>query len=418
MIKLKYTALGISLTLAVTAFAQPAIGADKSAISSATAKDQTVAVVAAADAFLDLLDADQRAQVQLPFNAQSIAVAARFFPEALPRKESDRPRNRAAGVFADKDKRGPEPGSATRNAPRGPRGGFVGEQYGVSIWSNFPVSDVPRPGLQFGGLNGTQRAAVLHLLKTLLSPKGYQKVLDIMGSDQALAEKGTDFASGTAYYTLGIFGTPSTTAPWMLQFGGHHLGLNVVITGIHAVLTPTLTGAQPAVYTADGKTVRALAAENDKAYELLDALDDEQRRKAILDYQVNDLVYGPGRGVKVEAPQGLKGSDMTERQRTLLLELIGEWAGMLSDKYSTPRMAEIRTGLGDTWFAWSGPTTHVPGRNGSAYFRVQGPKLIIEFAPQGVGGDPTMHVHTVYRDPTNEYGRQFTLRGNISANKK
>jgi hypothetical protein len=37
-------------------------------------------------------------------------------------------------------------------------GGFVGEQYGKAIWSNFPVSDVPRPGLQLGSLNSAQRA--------------------------------------------------------------------------------------------------------------------------------------------------------------------------------------------------------------------------------------------------------------------
>lgn len=65
----------------------------------------------------------------------------------------------------------------------------------------------------------------------------------------------------------------------------------------------------------------------------------------------------------------------------------------------------------DTYFGWSGPTTHEPGRNGSAYYRTQGPKLIVEFAPQDPGGDSTMHVHTVYRDPTNDYGTAFTLSG-------
>lgn len=59
---------------------------------------------------------------------------------------------------------------------------------------------------------------------------------------------------------------------------------------------------------------------------------------------------------------------------------------------------------------WSGPITHQPGRNGSSYYRIQGPRLLIEFSPQGVGGDPTLHVHTVYRDPTNEYGIAYTLR--------
>jgi hypothetical protein len=99
---------------------------------------------------------------------------------------------------------------------------------------------------------------------------------------------------------------------------------------------------------------------------------------------------------------------MTEQQRTLLLDVISEWAGIVNDAYAKPRMQEIEAGLDDTWFAWSGPTTHAPGRNGSSYYRIQGPKLVIEFSPQGLGGDPTMHVHTIYRDPTNDYGRAFT----------
>jgi hypothetical protein len=44
----------------------------------------------------------------------------------------------------------------------------------------------------------------------------------------------------------------------MLQFGGHHLALNITIAGEHGVLTPTLTGAQPALYTINGKAVRPL----------------------------------------------------------------------------------------------------------------------------------------------------------------
>lgn len=66
----------------------------------------------------------------------------------------------------------------------GPGGDFVGERYGQAVWSNYPVSDVPRPGLALGSLDATQRAAAMHLLQTLLSPQGYRKVLDIMGSDR------------------------------------------------------------------------------------------------------------------------------------------------------------------------------------------------------------------------------------------
>jgi hypothetical protein len=40
--------------------------------------------------------------------------------------------------------------------------------------------------------------------------------------------------------------------------------------------------------------------------------------------------------------------------------------------------------------------------------KIQGPRLVIEFSPQGVGGNPTMQVHTIYRDPTNDYGVKLT----------
>jgi hypothetical protein len=309
--------------------------------------------------------------------------------------------------------RGPEQGGPLNKGPggpgMGPMGGFVGEQYGQAVWSNFPVSDVPRPGLRLGSLSSAQRDATMHLLQVALSPKGYQKVLEIMGADQALSESGTPYCSGIACYTIGIFGEPGATKPWMLEFGGHHLGLNITMAGPHGVMTPTLTGAQPAVYTANGKTVRALAEENDKAFALLNALDDSQRKQAILNYEVGDLVVGPGHAGQVIQPEGLKGSAMSEEQRALLLNVILAWAGIVNDAYAQPRIAEIKAGLADTYFAWSGPTTHAPGRNGSSYYRVQGPKVIIEFSPQGVGGDSTMHVHTMYRDPTNDYGVKFTV---------
>jgi hypothetical protein len=98
---------------------------------------------------------------------------------------------------------------------------------------------------------------------------------------------------------------------------------------------------------------------------------------------------------------------MNEHLKALLLDVISEWAGIVNTAYAAPRMEEIRAGLNDTWFAWSGPTTHKDGENGSSYYRMQGPSLVIEFSPQGTGGDKTTHVHTIYRDPTNDYGVQF-----------
>jgi hypothetical protein len=97
---------------------------------------------------------------------------------------------------------------------------------------------------------------------------------------------------------------------------------------------------------------------------------------------------------------------MTEKQRAMLADLIGEWAGIVHENAAAARMAELKAEINDTWVAWSGPATAAPGTNITAYYRIQGPHLVIEYAPQPLGGDPALHVHTMYRDPTNDYGRK------------
>src|SRR6266481_75604 len=174
----------------------------------------------------------------------------------------------------------------------------------------------------------------------------------------------------------------------MLQFGGHHLGINITIAGERGILTPSLTGAQPALYTVNGKTIRPLGEESDKALALLNALDENQRKQAILSYRLADLVLGPGQDGKTIQPEGLKASAMNERQRAMLLDLISEWAGIIHESAAASRMAELKAGINETWFAWSGPITATPGSNISAYSRIQGPHLVIEYAPQRLGDVP------------------------------
>jgi hypothetical protein len=111
----------------------------------------------------------------------------------------------------------------------------------------------------------------------------------------------------------------------------------------------------------------------------------------------------PGQDDKTIVPEGLKASAMNPQQQAMLLGLIGEWAGIMNESSAAPRMAEMKADLNETWFAWSGPTTGTAGSNITAYYRVQGPHLVIEYAPQH--DEPTNHVHTMYRDPTNDYGR-------------
>ncbi len=278
-------------------------------------------------------------------------------------------------------------------------------------WSNFPTVVVPRAGLSMGELNAAQRSAALALVSSALSRKGFQKVQEIMEGDEVLkTSEGNNPLFGKDLYYISILGKPSEKDPWMLQFGGHHLALNITIVGQRGVLTPSLTGAQPALYAANGKTVRPLGQENDKAFALLKALDETQRKQAILNYRVADLVLGPGQDGETVQPEGLKASAMNEQQRAMLLDLSSEWAGIVHESAAAARMAEIKAGLDETWFAWSGPTTVRAGRNGTSYYRIQGPNLVIEYAPQTQGGDASMHVHTIYRDPANDYGRRFTAK--------
>ncbi len=292
-------------------------------------------------------------------------------------------------------------------------------------WSNLPVGMVPRAGISLGQMTPAQRSAVMALLSSALSKAGFVKVQQIMEGDEILKEGSaaktpavapdgrrlTADLFGKDLYFISILGAPSETTPWMFQFGGHHLALNITIDGERGVLTPSLIGVQPALYTEAGRTVRPLGPESDKALALLNSLDDGQRKKAILSYKLADLVLGPGQDGKVIQPEGLKASGMNDAQRAALLDLVSEWADIIHESAAAARVAQLNADMNETWFAWSGPTTCVPGRSITAYYRIQGPHLVIEYAPQRLGGDPSMHLHTMYRDPTNDYGRARACNG-------
>jgi hypothetical protein len=276
------------------------------------------------------------------------------------------------------------------------------------------------------------------VLKAALSPQGYEKVVQIVEADEALRARGggggkagggkggegkpgIDKAKGDKAkggkaggkggganfgrdnYFISFLGQPSATEPWMLQFGGHHLGLNITFAGEHGTLAPSHTGAQPATFQLEGKTVRPLGREVDKAFGLYSSLDEAQRKQATLGFEMRDLALGPGRDGQMIEPEGIKGSNLTEKQREMLLDLASEWTGIIDEAAATAKLAEIKRNITETWFAWSGP----PEKGGAAYFRIHGPTAFIEFAPQRLGGDPTNHIHTIYRDPTNEYGAKW-----------
>src|SRR5215468_7610357 len=196
-----------------------------------------------------------------------------------------------------------------------------------SKWSNLPEGIYNRNGLRWGDLSAAQREAALKLLATALSKQGLQKVKEIMEGDEALrtSDSGRGGGPGGAppggrgggmggpkfgrdEYYLAFLGAPSLTEPWMIQFGGHHLAINLTIVGKSNVLTPSLPAAQPAIYKLNGETVRPLGRENDKSFTLINSLDAAQQKQAILPYQVSELVLGAGEDGKTIEPEGIKAS--------------------------------------------------------------------------------------------------------------
>lgn len=269
-------------------------------------------------------------------------------------------------------------------------------------WSNFPTGIFSRAGVKIGSMTDTQRTALLALLATTFSANGYTKIVNIVNADEALraSSGGGNLTFGLAEYFVAFLGTPSVTTPWIIQFGGHHLAMNVPIVAEDVVLTPSLTGNQPASFALGGTTVRPLGGEVDKAFALMQSLSATQQAQANLAVRVTDLVLGPGQDGKTIVSEGIRGSALTAAQQAALLSLIGEWVNINNDRNAAKKMAEIQASINDTYFAWSGATT-----TGSAsYFRVTAPTLVLEFAPQGGTVD---HVHAMYRDPTNDYGSKL-----------
>ena len=271
-------------------------------------------------------------------------------------------------------------------------------------WSNLPLGLFTRKGLRRGEMNEAQRTALTSLLATILSPKGVKLVREQMAADDLLKTHGgnrRDLIYGNEYYYVSFLGVPSATSPWMFQFGGHHLGINATVVGSNVTLAPTHTGAQPVRFTSlEGEEINIADEEVGRVAKLVGGLTDEQLRKVVISDRRIDLVLGPGQDGKALQPEGLPGSEMTAAQKTALLDLVKTRLEILNADHVAPKISAAQENLDKTYFAWYGPISGI----GTSYFRVTGPTVLLEFAPQDLFGSPDQHHHNMYRDPTNEYG--------------
>lgn len=273
-------------------------------------------------------------------------------------------------------------------------------------WSNLPTGIFQRNGLKIGSMTVPQVESLWAMLAAVLSPEGFHKVSGIVQADEVLRSQGSsgNLVFGTNEYYVSFVGTPSPTEKYLLQFGGHHLALNITIQGARSTIAPALPGAQPTSYTSNGRTVRPLGDEYDLSFALLNSMTTSQRATTVVSGSVGDLVLGPGKDGLTVLPEGIKASELSAAQRAILLDLIGKYVNVMHDDAAESKLEAIRTGLADTsnptYFSWRGPVT----AGSAAYFRVQGPNLFIEFAPQSMGGNANNHIHAMYRELGNDYG--------------
>ena len=151
-----------------------------------------------------------------------------------------------------------------------------------SNWSNFPEGMVPRGGVKLGVLSESQRANLDELLGELLSEDGVENVAWQLAAEDMLVSGDVSgvLKYGSEYFYAAFLGEPSTTKPWMFQFGGHHLAINATVFGPDVSFSPMLTGGQPLHLRLDGDDIFITQRETAAAQAFMNSLADDQREQA------------------------------------------------------------------------------------------------------------------------------------------
>ena len=280
------------------------------------------------------------------------------------------------------------------------------------MWINTPQP--VRQGVSFQEMSDRQRALAIGLLRASLSAKGLKKAEDIMKLNETMAElSGRTELFGQWKYWITVMGTPSDAEPWGWQLDGHHCVINYFVLGDQVVMTPTFMGSEPVRADAGKfKGTTVLQDEQNKGVSLLTALDAGQRAKAILraDKGGGETLAGAYKDNVVLDYAGIRASELTERQREQLLDLIAEYVDNEPEGHARLRMEDVRKHVANTYFAWIG----TPDPAGVFYYRVQSPVILIEFdhqsqvLPGASRGASRNHIHTVVRTPNgNDYGKDL-----------
>lgn len=265
-----------------------------------------------------------------------------------------------------------------------------------------------RQGLPFKAMNQASRQLAFGLIQTGLSHDGFLKATTIMSLEQILLEleKGSGPLRDPENYFLTIFGEPSDRGKWGWRVEGHHLSLNFVVQdGKIVSATPAFFGSNPAEVTAGPrKGLRNLADLEDRALRLLQALDEGQKKVAIIAEKAPGDVRAANKPQPpTDAAEGIAFSGLNDAQRPMLRALIESYAAEMPSDVAQAWLDEIeRAGVENVKFAWAGATE----RHQPHHYKVQGPTFLVEFNNTQNGGDkvPANHIHSVWRNMLGDFG--------------
>jgi hypothetical protein len=276
-----------------------------------------------------------------------------------------------------------------------------------------------RQGVSFQEMSDAQRESAFGLLRASLSAKGLKLTRDVMKLNHTLGElNNNDFEQyGEWLYHLTVMGEPSASSPWGWQLDGHHMIINYFVLGDQVVMTPFFTGSEPVTATAGKfKGTTILQEEQAAGLAMINALDDGQRKKAILNTSKtgnNNLTEAWKDNVVLDYA-GVPVNELSPAQRDQLVGLVKLFVDNMDEGHARVKMDEVRKHLNRTHFAWVG------GTDPSAvfYYRIHSPVLLIEFDHQRpanlrhLAADPSKptreHIHVVVRTPNgNDYGKDL-----------
>lgn len=264
-----------------------------------------------------------------------------------------------------------------------------------------------RKGISMNELNETQRQAVTRLLRTSLTNATVKKMEDIMQLEHVLKalerRSDEDHYRDAGKYFLTIFGNPSDTSIWGWRFEGHHISFhfssdkNVLVAG-----TPSFLGSNPAVVL-DGpqKNKEVLKEETTEGFAMLHALSKTELKKAVIDSTApGEIITGNNRKAMIDHPSGIRYSEMSKAAQQQLLRLLGVYLHRYKQPFADKMLKDVQdAGLDNIWFAWAGHQQRGVGK--PCYYRIQGPTIIIEYDNTQNNGN---HIHTVIRDLKNDFG--------------